>query len=86
VAQFGGAKDTEAAVAPRRFWPHHCDCTDHRLHTNEVMGSEILEPTGMAGGLEVTGETVSSQASIASHQPWNRLHAIKAVLVARLGS
>ena len=41
---------------------------------------------GMANGLEVTGEVFESAASIVFDQAENRLHTIKAVLVATLGS
>lgn len=40
----------------------------------------------MTGGLEVTDEVFSSEASIVFHQAENRLHTIKAILVATLGS
>jgi ornithine carbamoyltransferase len=40
---------------------------------------------GMTGGLEVTGEVFTSGASIVFDQAENRLHTIKAVLVATLG-
>jgi len=41
--------------------------------------------TGMTDGLEVTGEVFSSPASIVFDQAENRLHTIKAILVATLG-
>ena len=53
---------------------------------NTVVGAEIMEATGMLGGLEVTDEVFSSEASIVFHQAENRLHTIKAILVATLGS
>jgi ornithine carbamoyltransferase len=53
---------------------------------NTVVGREIMEHTGMTGGLEVTGEVFESQASIVFDQAENRLHTIKALLVATLGS
>src|ERR1700759_3535560 len=51
---------------------------------NTVVGREIMEHTGMTGGLEVTGEVFGSPASIVFDQAENRLHTIKAVLVATL--
>jgi len=52
---------------------------------NTVVGREIMEHTGMTSGLEVTGEVFSSGASIVFDQAENRLHTIKAILVATLG-
>ena len=45
---------------------------------------EIAAATGMADGLEVTDEVFRSPASIVFDQAENRLHTIKAVLVATL--
>ena len=53
---------------------------------NTTVGREIMEHTGMSGGLEVTGEVFESPASIVFDQAENRLHTIKALLVATLGS
>jgi ornithine carbamoyltransferase len=61
----------------------HCLPAYH--DTNTVVGREIMEHTGMTNGLEVTGEVFSSPASIVFDQAENRLHTIKAVLVATLG-
>jgi ornithine carbamoyltransferase len=52
---------------------------------NTVVGREIMEHTGMTSGLEVTGEVFNSGASIVFDQAENRLHTIKAILVATLG-
>jgi ornithine carbamoyltransferase len=52
---------------------------------NTVVGREIMEHTGMSSGLEVTGEVFESGASIVFDQAENRLHTIKAILVATLG-
>ncbi len=52
---------------------------------NTVLGREIMEHTGMNSGLEVTGEVFESPASIVFDQAENRLHTIKALLVATLG-
>jgi ornithine carbamoyltransferase len=60
----------------------HCLPAFHDLNT--AVGSEIMEHTGMTGGLEVTDEVFSSGASIVFDQAENRLHTIKAVLVATL--
>ncbi len=52
---------------------------------NTVVGKEMMEHTGMTEGLEVTGEVFESPASIVFDQAENRLHTIKALLVATLG-
>jgi ornithine carbamoyltransferase len=52
---------------------------------NTTVGREIMEHTGMSSGLEVTGEVFRSGASIVFDQAENRLHTIKAILVATLG-
>jgi ornithine carbamoyltransferase len=51
---------------------------------NTTVGREIMEHTGMTSGLEVTGEVFASGASIVFDQAENRLHTIKAILVATL--
>jgi len=61
----------------------HCLPAFH--DTNTVVGREIMEHTGMTSGLEVTDEVFRSPASIVFDQAENRLHTIKAVLVATLG-
>jgi ornithine carbamoyltransferase len=52
---------------------------------NTVVGREMMEHTGMSTGLEVTGEVFESAASVVFDQAENRLHTIKALLVATLG-
>jgi ornithine carbamoyltransferase len=52
---------------------------------NTVVGRDIMEHTGMTDGLEVTGDVFESLASIVFDQAENRLHTIKALLVATLG-
>ncbi len=61
----------------------HCLPAFH--DTNTVVGREMMEHTGMTSGLEVTGEVFASPASIVFDQAENRLHTIKAILVATLG-
>jgi ornithine carbamoyltransferase len=60
----------------------HCLPAFH--DTNTIVGREIMEHTGMTSGLEVTGEVFESGASIVFDQAENRLHTIKAILVATL--
>jgi ornithine carbamoyltransferase len=62
----------------------HCLPAFHDPDT--VVGKEMMEATDMPGGLEVTGEVFESKASIVFDQAENRLHTIKAVMVASLGS
>jgi ornithine carbamoyltransferase len=60
----------------------HCLPAFH--DSNTVVGREIMEHTGMSSGLEVTDEVFESPASIVFDQAENRLHTIKAILVATL--
>ena len=60
----------------------HCLPAFHDAET--TVGAEIAAATGMTGGLEVTDEVFRSPASIVFDQAENRLHTIKAVLVATL--
>ncbi len=62
----------------------HCLPAFHDHKT--TVGSEIMEHTGMTDGLEVTDDVFESPASIVFDQAENRLHTIKAILVATLGS
>ena len=62
----------------------HCLPAFHDKNT--AVGREIIEETGMDDGLEVTDEVFRSPRSIVFDQAENRLHTIKAVLVATLGS
>jgi ornithine carbamoyltransferase len=61
----------------------HCLPAFHNADT--VVGREIMEHTELTGGLEVTDEVFNSPVNIAFDQAENRLHTIKAVLVATLG-
>jgi ornithine carbamoyltransferase len=61
----------------------HCLPAFHDMNT--VVGREIMEHTGMTSGLEVTDEVFESDASIVFDQAENRLHTIKAIMVATLG-
>ncbi|HEY5275808.1 MAG TPA: ornithine carbamoyltransferase [Coriobacteriia bacterium] len=60
----------------------HCLPAFHDAST--TVGAEIAKATGMTNGLEVTDEVFCSPASIVFDQAENRLHTIKAVLVATL--
>jgi ornithine carbamoyltransferase len=61
----------------------HCLPAFHDTET--VLGKQIAEDYGMANGLEVTNEVFESGANVAFEQAENRMHTIKALLVATLG-
>lgn len=60
----------------------HCLPAYHDRKT--VIGEQLFEATGM-DGIEVTDEVFESPASIVFDQAENRMHTIKAVMVATLG-
>jgi ornithine carbamoyltransferase len=72
-----------AATGNRKVKFMHCLPAFH--DPNTVVGKEMMEATDMPQGLEVTGEVFESEASIVFDQAENRLHTIKAILVATLG-
>ena len=61
----------------------HCLPALH--NTDTEVGAKIFKPTGL-DALEVTEEVFESKASIVFDQAENRLHTIKAAMVAMLGS
>jgi ornithine carbamoyltransferase len=61
----------------------HCLPAFHDTETS--LGKQIAETYGLTGGLEVTDEVFESEANVAFEQAENRLHTIKALLVATLG-
>ncbi len=62
----------------------HCLPAFHDANT--IVGREMMEATGMPDGLEVTHDVFESKASLVFDQAENRMHTIKAVMVATLGS
>lgn len=70
-----GATGTDA-----RFM--HCLPAFH--DDNTTVGRDVAERTGLHDGLEVTSEVFDSAANISIDQAENRLHTIKAVMVATL--
>jgi ornithine carbamoyltransferase len=76
--------DAMARTGNKRAKFMHCLPAFHDTRT--TVGSEVAEQTGLTGGLEVTDEVFSSAANIAFDQAENRLHTIKAVMVATIGS
>ena len=61
----------------------HCLPAFHDTET--TVGKQIAETYGMTNGLEVTNDVFESEANLAFEQAENRLHTIKALLVATLG-
>jgi ornithine carbamoyltransferase len=61
----------------------HCLPAFHAPDT--TIGAEIMNAVSMPDGLEVTDQVFESPASIVFDQAENRLHTIKAILVATLG-
>ena len=61
----------------------HCLPAFHDTSTG--VGRDIAARTGMTDGLEVTHDVFESAASVAFDQAENRLHTIKAVMVATIG-
>lgn len=86
VATFG-AYQVNAALFDRVGNPDakflHCLPAFHDAETK--VGSEMMAHTGMTDGLEVTHEVFESERSVVFDQAENRLHTIKAILVATLG-
>jgi ornithine carbamoyltransferase len=61
----------------------HCLPAFHDTET--VLGKQIAENYGMSDGLEVTDDVFESESNVAFEQAENRMHTIKALLVATLG-
>jgi ornithine carbamoyltransferase len=61
----------------------HCLPAFHDTET--TLGKQIAETYGIANGLEVTDDVFESEMNLAFEQAENRLHTIKALLVATLG-
>jgi len=61
----------------------HCLPAFHDTET--TLGKQIAETYGIKDGLEVTNDVFESERNVAFEQAENRLHTIKAILVATLG-
>jgi ornithine carbamoyltransferase len=61
----------------------HCLPAFHDTET--TMGKQIAKDYGISNGLEVTDDVFESEANLAFEQAENRMHTIKAILVATLG-
>ena len=64
---------------------HFMHCLPAFHDTETTVGRDVAERTGLHDGIEVTSEVFDSPANIALDQAENRLHTIKAVMVATLG-
>lgn len=73
--------DLMAKAAPNVKFMH---CLPAFHDRNTTIGEEIFQATGL-GELEVTNEVFEGPASIVFDQAENRMHTIKAVMVATLG-
>ncbi|HSK26645.1 MAG TPA: ornithine carbamoyltransferase [Jiangellales bacterium] len=76
--------DMVRATGNRRVRFMHCLPAFHDDKT--VVGKDIAEKTGMSDGLEVSHEVFESEHSIVFDQAENRMHSIKAIMVATLGA
>jgi ornithine carbamoyltransferase len=63
----------------------HEHCLPAFHDTETTLGKQIAETYGISEGLEVTNEVFESELNVAFEQAENRLHTIKALLVATLG-
>jgi len=72
-----------AATGRPDSWFMHCLPAFHDART--VVGREAAERYGLADGLEVSDEVFSSGSSVVFAQAHNRMHTIKALMVATLG-
>jgi ornithine carbamoyltransferase len=61
----------------------HCLPAFHDTET--TLGKQIAETYGIKNGLEVTNDVFESEYNLAFEQAENRMHTIKAILVATLG-
>jgi ornithine carbamoyltransferase len=61
----------------------HCLPAFHDTET--TLGKQIAENYGISNGLEVTNDVFESEYNLAFEQAENRMHTIKAILVATLG-
>jgi ornithine carbamoyltransferase len=76
------ARLMEASGNPQVKFMH---CLPAFHDTETTLGKQIAETYGMRDGLEVTNDVFESERNVAFEQAENRLHTIKAILVATLG-
>jgi ornithine carbamoyltransferase len=61
----------------------HCLPAFHDTKTK--MGKSLAEDFGLTNGVEVTNDVFESERNVAFEQAENRMHTIKAIMVATLG-
>jgi ornithine carbamoyltransferase len=76
------ARLMEASGNPQVKFMH---CLPAFHDTETTVGKQIAETYGIKDGLEVTNDVFESERNIAFEQAENRLHTIKAILVATIG-
>ena len=76
--------DADMMAATGRDETRFMHCLPAFHDTNTTVGAQIIEHTDMPDGLEVTHDVFESEASVAFEQAENRLHTIKALMVATL--
>jgi len=72
----------KAACNPQVKFMH---CLPAFHDTETTLGQQIAETYGVKNGLEVTNDVFESEYNLAFEQAENRMHTIKAILVATLG-
>ena len=72
----------KAACNPQVKFMH---CLPAFHDTETALGKQIAETYGIKNGLEVTNDVFESEYNLAFEQAENRMHTIKAILVATLG-
>jgi ornithine carbamoyltransferase len=86
VALLGGYQVNEVSLGktgnPNSKFMH---CLPGFHNEQTTVGREIANKTGMRDGLEVTHDVFESPASVVFDQAENRLHTIKAIMVATIG-
>jgi ornithine carbamoyltransferase len=75
----------QAALAKTGESAYFMHCLPAFHDTNTKVGQDIAAKTGMDNGLEVTNDVFESDRNIAFAQAENRLHTIKAIMVATIG-
>lgn len=77
------AKIMKASGNPKVKFMH---CLPAYHNTDTKVGKQVAEEFGMKNGIEVTEEVFEGSNSLAFDQAENRMHTIKAVMVATLGA
>jgi ornithine carbamoyltransferase len=77
--------NSELMKASGNFQVKFMHCLPAFHDTETTLGKQIAQDYGMTNGLEVTDDVFESEANVAFEQAENRLHTIKALLVATLG-